>query len=102
MPKGIHNKRYTGEFKQMVVETMIREELSYLETSRHFDIAGEDRVCSWENINLIEGAEGLNIKHSSRASTGRPRKLHKEREEDILAEEQRLRAGNASQKNSKP
>ena len=30
MPKGIPNKRYTGEFKQMVVETMMREKLSYI------------------------------------------------------------------------
>ena len=29
MPKGVPNKRYTGEFKQMVVETMMREKLSY-------------------------------------------------------------------------
>ena len=25
MPKGVPNKRYTGEFKQMVVETMRNE-----------------------------------------------------------------------------
>ena len=29
MPKGVPNKRYTGEFKQMVVETMMQEKLSY-------------------------------------------------------------------------
>ena len=54
MPKGIPNKRYTGEFKQMVVETMIREKLSYIETRKRFDIAGEDRVRSWERIYLTE------------------------------------------------
>ncbi|MBE5787753.1 MAG: helix-turn-helix domain-containing protein, partial [Clostridiales bacterium] len=27
MPKGIPNKRYTGEFKQKVVETMHQEHL---------------------------------------------------------------------------
>ena len=25
MPKGVPNKRYTGEFKQMVVESMLRK-----------------------------------------------------------------------------
>ena len=29
MPKGVPNKRHTGEFKQMVVEPMIRDKLSY-------------------------------------------------------------------------
>lgn len=29
MSKGIPNKRYTGEFKQKVVETMHKEKLSY-------------------------------------------------------------------------
>ncbi len=34
MPKGIPNKRYTGEFKQMVVETMQKEKLSYRDADR--------------------------------------------------------------------
>jgi len=29
MPKGIPNKRCTAEFKQTVIKTMQREELSY-------------------------------------------------------------------------
>ena len=47
MPKGVTNKKYTPEFKKMVIETMIEEKLSYAETRRRFDIAGEDRVRSW-------------------------------------------------------
>jgi transposase-like protein len=47
MPKGVPNKRYTGEFKQTVVETMMREKPSYFEMRKRFDIAGEDRVCNW-------------------------------------------------------
>ena len=43
----------------MVVETMMREKLSYAETRKRFDIAGEDRVRSWERIYLTEGSEGL-------------------------------------------
>ena len=34
MTKGVSNKRYTGEFKQMAVETMIWEKLSDKEASR--------------------------------------------------------------------
>lgn len=38
MPKGKPNKRYTPEFKIKVVETMRREQLSYVETARQFEI----------------------------------------------------------------
>lgn len=34
MPKGVPNKRYKPEFKKMVVETMLKEKLSYSETAR--------------------------------------------------------------------
>lgn len=59
MPKGIPNKRYTGEFKQMVVETMMREKLSFTEAARRFDVTGHERVRQWERIYLTEGAEGV-------------------------------------------
>ena len=39
--------------------------------------------------------EGLYVERRGRASTGRPQKLPKETEEDLLAEVQRLRAENA-------
>ena len=44
MPKGVPNKRYTGEFKQMVVETMLREKISYKEAARRFDVSCHTRV----------------------------------------------------------
>jgi transposase-like protein len=34
MSRGKPNKRYTPEFKKMVVETMREEKLSYKETAR--------------------------------------------------------------------
>ncbi len=96
MPKGIPNKRYTGEFKQEVVETMLREKLSYKETARLYDISGHERVRQWERIYLEEGPEGLYIERRGRGSKGRPaKKLKPEVEEDLLAEVQRLRAENA-------
>ena len=66
MPKGIPNKRYTGEFKQKVVETMRSEELNYVETARQFDVP-HSRVISWERIYLEEGKEGLYIERRGRA-----------------------------------
>ena len=95
MPKGIPNKRYTSEFKQMVVETMIREKLSYSEAARQFNISSHHRVSSWERIYLIEGPEGLYIERRGRGSKGRPQQFPKDVEEDLLQEVQRLRAENA-------
>ena len=99
MPKGIPNKRYTPEFKKTVVETMLQEKLSYRETSRRFEENSDTRVKDWERIYLTEGAEGFAIERRGRGSTGRPRKLPKEVEEDLLAEVQRLRAENEYLKN---
>ena len=95
MPKGIANKRYTGEFKQKVVETMMQEKLSYKEAARQFEVGDDKRVAAWERIYLEEGPEGLYIERRGRSSKGRPpKKLKPEVEEDLLAEVQRLRAEN--------
>ena len=95
MPKGIPNKRYTGEFKQRVVETMMQEKLSYREAARQFDVNDHKRVASWERIYLEEGPEGLYVERRGCGSKGRPpKKLKPEVEEDLLAEVQRLRAEN--------
>ena len=101
MPKGVPNKRYTGEFKQKVVETMRKEKLSYDEAARQFGVLGHSLVAKWERIYLEEGPEGLYIERRGRASAasgtkkGRPPKLDKKVEEDLIGEVQRLRAENA-------
>ena len=97
MPKSRTNKKYTGEFKQMVVETMRKEGLSYKEAERQFELPHK-RAASWERIYLEEGPEGLYVERRGRNSHGggRPAKQRKpEVEEDLLAEVQRLRAENA-------
>ena len=99
MPKGVPNKQYTGAFKQMVVETMKREKLSYREAARQFDISDNKRVASWERIYLTEGPDGLYIERRGRSSKGKPKQLPKSVEEDLLQEVQRLRAENAYLKN---
>ena len=93
MPKGVPNKRYTAEFKKLVIETMQEEKLSYSETCRRFDVNSRDQIKSWERIYLEEGPEGLTVERRGRSSKGRPPKqLPKQVEEDLLAEVQRLRA----------
>ena len=99
MPKGIPNKRYTPEFKKLVIETMKEEKLSYSETERRFGVV-RSRITAWERIYLTEGPEGFTIERRGRGSKGRPPKqLPKEVEEDLLAEVQRLRAENEYLKN---
>jgi len=95
MPKGIPNQKYTGEFKQHVVETMRREKLSYRETAQQFGIGNHNHVSHWERIYLQEGPAGLYVERRGRASKGRPARLPKQTEEDLIAEVQRLRAENA-------
>ncbi len=89
------HKRYCGELKQRVVETMQKEHLSYREAARQFEIPHHDMVARWERIYLEEGAEGLYAERRGRKPTGRSPKLKKAVEEDLIAEVQRLRAENS-------
>ena len=95
MSKGKPNKKYTGEFKQMVVEMMHREKLSHKEVERQFEITSHSCVPNWERIYLTEGPEGLYVERRGRGSKGRAPQMPKKVEEDLLAEVQRLRAENA-------
>ena len=65
MPKGIPNKRYTPEFKQLVVETMREERLSVREVMRRFEINDHGIIERWERIYLEEGPEGLAVERQS-------------------------------------
>ena len=91
MPKGVPNNRYTPAFKEMVVKRIREENLGYNEAEREYGIA-HGMIQKWERIYLTEGLEGLALERRGRSSKGRPSKLPKEVEEDLLAENQRLRA----------
>ena len=92
MPKGVPNKRYTPEFKQMVVEAVREGSMAYNEAERQYDVP-HGRIQKWERIYLSEGPEGLAVER--RGSKGRPTRFPKEVEDDLLKEVQRLRAENA-------
>ena len=92
MPKGMPNKRYTAEFKKHVIDTMRAEKLSYNETSKRFDVNSHHRIQEWERVYLTYGSEGFQIERRGLASKGRDPKLSKQVEEDLIAENQRLRA----------
>ena len=93
--------KYSSEFKIAVIMDMRENHLSYRETARKYSIGsnesqGKDRLRGWERIYLEEGAAGLMAERHGRKSTDRPRKqsLDKSVEEDIIAENQRLRERN--------
>lgn len=101
---GRKNKIYSAEFKIGVIMDMREHHLGYCETVRkYWDVSNgkEDNyrnvVKRWERIYLEEGAEGLMKERRGRACAaggtrkGRPPKLDKKVEEDLIAENQRLR-----------
>lgn len=55
--KGAPNKRYTGEIKQMVVETMIHEKLSCYEVTWWFEISGHRKFAN-RNISVWRKVPG--------------------------------------------
>ena len=89
---------YNGEFKQNVVEYMHTNHLSCLEAAIHFNLAGDYIVSRWERIYYEEGPQGLykDRRGRSKKMSFKPKKkkLDKEVEEDLIAENQRLRMEN--------
>lgn len=95
---GRKNKVYSTEFKIGVIMDMRKHHLGYRETVRkYWDInKGQEQnylkqIQRWERIYLEEEAEGLMKERRGRGSKGRPPKLDKKTEEDLIAENQRLR-----------
>ncbi len=99
--KGTKNIKYSPEFKMSVIMDMRNNHLGYRETVRKYwqtsSRAEEDnhrsQVKLWERIYLEEGAAGFMVERRGRGSKGRPRKkpLDKEIENDLIAENQRLK-----------
>ena len=102
--KGTIQQKYSAEFKIGVIMDMREHHMGYRETVRkYWDVSKgqeanyENAVQRWERIYLEEGAEGLMKERRGRAGAasgtkkGRPPKLDKKVEEDLIAENQRLR-----------
>ena len=98
---GRKNKIYSPDFKISVIMDMRQNHLSYNETMRRYFPEKKSKdfffLKKWERIFLEEGAEGLMKERRGRACKesgtrkGRPPKLNKKVEEDLIAENQRLR-----------
>ena len=102
--RGTVQQKYSAEFKIGVIMDMREHHLGYRETVRkYWDVSKgqeanyKNAVQRWERIYLEEGAEGLMKERRGRACSasgtrkGRPPKLDKKVEEDLIAENQRLR-----------
>ncbi len=96
-------KKYSTEFKISVILDMREHHLGYRETARKYFEAKtrseeeqyKGNIKRWERIFLEEGAEGLMKERRGKSNTssrrGRPPKLDRKVEEDLIAENQRLR-----------
>ena len=103
LKKGQIQRKYSPEFKIRVIMDMREHHLGYCETARKYDLGDPKKgTCvhtlqRWERIFLEEGAEGLMKERRGRAckasgsNKGRPPKLDRKVEEDLIAENQRLR-----------
>lgn len=98
------NTKYSPEFKLSVILDMREHSLSYRETVRKYwqtnsraeEANHHSQVKLWERIYLTEGAAGFMVERRGRGSKDRPRKkpLDKEIENDLVAENQRLKEHN--------
>ena len=76
---------------------MRAEHLSCSEAAKRFEVQSKTQVARWERIYLEEGKEALLLERRGRACAasgtqkGRKTKLDKQVEEDLIAENQRLR-----------
>lgn len=103
MGKRRENRRYSTELKLCVIMDMREHHLGYCEMVRKFWDTNQGQeenykntVKRWERIFLEEGAEGLMKERRGRAckasgsNSGRPPKIDRKVEEDLIAENQRL------------
>jgi Transposase and inactivated derivatives len=86
---------YDGQFKLSVVEYMHANHLSIRETAVKFGIPSHTVVGKWERVYYEEGSQALFQDRRGRKrameSTSKKPKLDKKTEEDLIAENQRLR-----------
>lgn len=85
---------YPGQFKQKVLEDMQSNNLSLRETAAKYNLGNHNVVAKWERIYLEDGLQGLYVERRGKSKAGRPPKLDKQKEEDLIAENQRLRMEN--------
>ena len=89
--KGQVFRKQSPKFKLNVILDMREHRLGYKETIRKYNLPGFHLPQQWERKYLEEGFEGLEKDNRGRSTTaskkrGRPPKLDKKVEEDLIAE----------------
>ena len=99
--KGLlkENNNYTGDFKVTVIEYMLENGISCLQTAVQFNIASPQTVRNWEKIYHSEGKEALYTrKRGGYRGVKNERKcrnvIQAKEKESLLEEVQRLRIEN--------
>ena len=99
----IPQRRYSGQFKQYVVEYMKSQHLSYRQTAAKFAIQSHRTVIEWEKLYEKYGLAGLmqDKRGRSRMTTTKKRKNKPEltNEQRLLEENEELRMENEYLKN---
>ena len=94
MPKG--QRKYNGAQKVEIIKQLLNEILSFYVASSKYGIPRRT-LQDWERIYLEEGEEALLVERRGRVCAAggtqksRTPKLDKQVEEDLIAENQRLR-----------
>ena len=95
-PKGGFNMKYESEFKIKVAKQVASHELGFREAGEmynvHFSV-----ISKWHRIYLEEGEGGLRKERRGRSSegkSGRPKKLNKLIEDNLIARNQFLEMEN--------
>ena len=92
--KGQIFRSHSPEFKIGVIMDIREHHLGLREAERKYNVQ-HSVIQKWERIFLEEGAEGLmkerRGKNNTSGKRGRPPKLDKKVEKDLVAENQRLR-----------
>lgn len=96
--EGLHmkSKTYTGDFKVHVVEYIHENGLSLFQGAVHFGIPSDSTVGKWDHIYFEDGPEALyrdNRGRKAKVKKDKPN-AHSSKDEDLIAEIQRLRMEN--------
>ncbi len=97
-PKGGVNKKYTPEFKLEVIN--FNNVNGPAETLRAYGLPTDSIIYKWQKIYLEEGMEGLSVERRGKATKadnvmkGRPANFNAKKDEDLIAENRRLKMEN--------
>lgn len=86
------NKHYSPEFKKQVLDAIHDQHLTYSEAAKKFDVSSDSCIRSWAKTLKAEGPEGLVSKKRGPKPKDYTQPPEWNSVDDLLAENERLRA----------